>query len=279
MIKSITLLILVITLSSCSIYSRQKVRHSKTTSLVNFLYPSGEIPKDLPNPVLNLPLRVGIAFIPEENSGNHVEPALKIELLNAIKNEFENRKYIQNIQIIPQLYLSNGKNSQQLHQIKQLYQLDVIALVSYNQIVNRKENFFALTYLTIVGSYVFPGSHFNVNTLIDMALIDLNSNRLLFRAAGTHGSKGAAPEAYTKHRYDEHQNNDFSTAMSKLKNNLRTELHVFEQRIRSKNPNDDIQVKAKKGYEMSIDISQVFLLLSLLIIKLQQNSKLRQRKL
>ena len=261
----IILILVVILLSSCSMFGHEKVRHSRTTSLVNFLYPDGKIPDDLSAPILRLPLRVGLAYIPSIDNNSHIEPRLKLELLNAIKQQFEGRRYIQNIEIIPEMYISNRQNSNQLQQIQQLYQLDVIALVSYDQIVNRKENLLAITYLTIVGNYIFPGSHFNVSTLLDMALIDLNSQRLLFRAAGSHGSKGTTAEAYTRHQYDQHQNEDFAVAMDKLRTQLSFELQSFEQRLRAKDPNDEIQVEAKKGYEMAID-SQLLLLLILLVL-------------
>jgi rhombotail lipoprotein len=263
----VILIFTVFLLSSCSMLGHEKVRHSKTTSLVSFLYPDGKIPDDLNTPVLRLPLRVGLAYVPESGINSHIEPALKLQLLNTIKRAFEGRRYIQNIQIIPQMYLSHGQNSNQLQQIQQLYQLDVIALVSYDQIVNRKENILAITYLTIVGNYIFPGSHFNVSTLLDMALIDLKTKRLLFRAAGSHGSKGATAEAYTRHQYDIHQNDDFSVAMGMLKNNLTYELQAFEQRLRAKDPNDDIKVEAKKGYEMAIDFRLLLLLMALALFK------------
>ena len=261
----IILILVVILLSSCSMFGHEKVRHSRTTSLVNFLYPDGKIPDDLSAPILRLPLRVGLAYIPSIDNNSHIEPRLKLELLNAIKQQFEGRRYIQNIEIIPEMYISNRQNANQLQQIQQLYQLDVIALVSYDQIVNRKENLLAITYLTIVGNYISPGSHFNVSTLLDMALIDLNSQRLLFRAAGSHGSKGTTAEAYTRHQYDQHQNEDFAVAMDKLRTQLSFELQSFEQRLRAKDPNDEIQVEAKKGYEMAID-SQLLLLLILLVL-------------
>lgn len=260
--SKISLILLSFLLSSCSMLGHQQVRHSKTTSLVGFLYPDGKIPNDLSSPVLRLPLRIGLAYIPENGRNNHIEPAVKLQLLNNIKQQFEGLRYVQSIEIIPQMYVSGGRKSNQLQQIQQLYQLDVMALVSYDQIVNRKENLLAVTYLTIVGNYIFPGSHFKVSTLLDMALIDLKTKRLLFRAAGSHGSKGATAEAYTRHQYDQHQNNGFVVAMNQLTVNLSHELQAFEQRLRAKDPNDDIKVEAKKGYEMAADS----ILLSLLLL-------------
>jgi rhombotail lipoprotein len=126
-----------------------------------------------------------------------------------------------------------------------------LALVSYDQLVNRKENLLAVTYLSIVGNYIFPGSHFDVSTLIDLAVVDLDSKRLLFRAAGTHASKGTTAEAYTRHRYDQHQSQGFATAMQAMIGNLNLELINFEQRLKAKRPGDDIRVEARPGHQMN----------------------------
>lgn len=258
--KIILPVILSFLLSSCSMLGPEKVRHDRTTSLVEFLYPDGIIPSDQESPVLKLPLRVGLAYIPSQNQNSHINAPLKLELLNNIKNQFHGLAYVQSIEVIPEMYLNNRSGQSQLQQIKQLYQLDILALVSYDQLVNRKENIMALTYLTIVGNYIFPGSHFNVNTLIDLAVIDPATKRLLFRAAGSQGSKGTAAEAYTNHQYDQHQNVDFKLAMNQLTNNLVYELQSFETRLRAKKPNDDIKVEAKPGYEMAIDFKLLMLL-------------------
>lgn len=261
--RKIGFIICTIVLSSCSLYGHERVRHEKTTSLVNFLYPNGEIPQDMKSPTLRLPLRVGLAYVPAQGGGRSIDPRLKLELLSAIKQEFSSRRYIQDIQIIPQMYLSHNDRGDQLRQIKQLYQLDVMALVSYDQIVNRQDNLLSVTYLTIVGSYLFPGSQFDVSTLIDMALIDLDTKRLLFRAAGSQGSSGGGAEAYAANQYNKHQNQDFAAAMTMLRGNLNQELYLFEERLRAKDPNDDIKVEARPGYSMSSDPWLLLVLLGL----------------
>ena len=245
------LLICALQLSACSMLGTERVRHNKTTSLVNFLYPDGRIPQDLKSPTLRLPLRVGLAYVPGSGRQTGIDSRLKLELLEQVKSSFAAVRYIDRIEVIPELYVSPGGQGAQLDQLRQLYQLDVLALVSYDQLVNRKENLLAVTYLSIVGNYIFPGSHFDVSTLIDLAVIDLDSKRLLFRAAGTHGSKGTSAEAYTRHRYDQHQSQGFATAMHTMIGNLNLELSRFEQRLKAKRPGDDIRVEARPGYQMN----------------------------
>jgi len=245
-------------------FGTERVRHNKTTSLVQFLYPDGVIPQDLASPVLQLPLRVGLAYVPGNHQSGSLDPALKLELLNQVKQSFTNLDYVDRIEIIPELYMSGHNQGHQLDQLRQLYQLDVMALISYDQLVNRKENLLAVTYLTIAGNYIFPGSHFNVSTLIDLAVIDLQSKRLLFRAAGTNSSKGTTAEAYTRHQYDKHQANDFVSAMHLMVSHLGTELINFERRLKEQRPGEEIRVEARPGYKMSVDWS--ILLISGLII-------------
>jgi rhombotail lipoprotein len=176
---------------------------------------------------------------------------LKKNTLEQVKASFAAVEYIDRIEVIPELYTSSRGQGPQLDQLRQLYQLDVLALVSYDQLVNRKENLLAVTYLSIVGNYIFPGSHFDVSTLIDLAVIDLDSKRLLFRAAGTHASKGTSAEAYTRHRYDRHQSQGFASAMHTMIGNLNLALNQFEERLKAKRPGDDIRVEARPGYQMN----------------------------
>ena len=245
------LLMCALQLSACSMLGSERVRHNKTTTLVNFLYPDGHIPQDLKSPVLRLPLRVGLAYVPGSGHQTGIDSRLKLELLEQVKASFAAVEYIDRIEVIPELYTSSRGQGPQLDQLRQLYQLDVLALVSYDQLVNRKENLLAVTYLSIVGNYIFPGSHFDVSTLIDLAVIDLDSKRLLFRAAGTHASKGTSAEAYTRHRYDRHQSQGFASAMHTMIGNLNLALNQFEERLKAKRPGDDIRVEARPGYQMN----------------------------
>lgn len=276
--KLLIVIVCSLTVSGCSIFGQQKVRHNKSTSLVEYLYPSGHIPDNQEKPILNLPLRVGLAFIPEQNQRNTISAASKLELLNEVKNTFSQLEYVASIEVIPETYLRNHSNANHFKQLGQLYQLDVMALVSYDQIINRKENILALTYLTIVGTYIFPGSHFDISTLLDLAVIDVNSKRLLLRAAGTHASKGTVAEAYTAHQYDQHQIRNFKNAMQEMTDNLVIEVAHFEQRLRENRP-EDIKVKAKKGYDMAFNNQLILYLLIIVLMRaIQSNLKIYVRK-
>lgn len=273
-IRFFLLVIVLMFINGCALFGEYRDRHTRSTSLVQFLYPNGNPPlQDKPNPVLNLPLKVGLAFIPGGNN-SQITPATKNTLLENVKQAFESRVYIDEITIIPEIYLQQRKGFSTLEQIKSLYQLDVIALVSYDQIVNGRDNIFSLSYLTIVGAYIFPGSGYDVNTLIDLAVIDINSQSILFRSAGTSGSKGVVAEAYKQQAYRKKQNQGFAKAMQQMQDNLQVELGKFEQRLRKKDPNERIQVRHRAGYSGgSVSLSLLILLVFLSLIKYHVRKK------
>jgi len=237
-------------LSSCTMLGNYRKSHTQSTSLVQFLYPDGKLPlTDKVNPVLNLPLRVGLAFIPDKVNNTVISVVTKNQLLENVKVVFESREYVAEITIIPELYLHGSRGYSTLNQIKTLYQLDVVALVSYDQVLNSQESLLGLSYLTIVGAYIFRGTGYNVNTLMDLAVVDVDSQSILFRAAGMSTSKDKhIAYAYHKKAFHEKQNKEFEVAMGQMQGNLVLELDKFEHRLRNRDESEPIEVNYRKGY-------------------------------
>ena len=92
--------------------------------------------------------------------------------------------YIDRIEVIPSSYLKGGQGFSTLEQVSRLYDVDIIALVSYDQVSQTLENNAAFLYLTIVGLYVIPGNENTVQTFVDTAVFDVKSRKMLFRAPG-----------------------------------------------------------------------------------------------
>ena len=86
-------------LGGCSLFGLSR-KTERSSSVVSFLYPDQKEP--LPPtaiPVLRLPLRVGIAFVPAENAGNrgyYGQPAIsemqKTVLMQRVAEEFKGRE-------------------------------------------------------------------------------------------------------------------------------------------------------------------------------------------
>src|SRR5690349_6539742 len=102
-------LVVVFLLSGCSAFSSMMCHpHCRSTAssscLVNFLYPSGsDPPKENYIPQLNLPVRVGIAFIPQSHDlpPAGLEAARREEIVERIRKRFADRKFVSEIVMIP----------------------------------------------------------------------------------------------------------------------------------------------------------------------------------
>lgn len=164
-----------------------------TSSLVNFLYPDGKMPPaNDAIPQLRVPLRVGLAFLPSQiaNSTTQLDAAHKEELLDKIRARFADRKFVSEIVVIPDYYLASNKGFAGLEGVQRLYNIDVMALASYDQVTYKDDNKLSLGYLTIVGAYILKGSRHDVSTLVDLAVVDPATRSLVLRAGGTDTQHG-----------------------------------------------------------------------------------------
>lgn len=209
-------------------------RGGVSSSLVDFLYPEGEIPPPpvdtIPN--LQVPLRVGLAFVPGKND-TQVSEVLKAQLLDKTKAAFAGYDFIKEIVVIPDAYLRSGGGWTSLEQVSRLYQTDVIALVSYDQVANADDNKASLLYWTIVGAYVIPGTNRAVQTFVDTAVFDIQTRKLLFRAPGINRDESSSTLVNLDEEMRESQYKGFNAAFDDMNRNLATELGKFRERIKT----------------------------------------------
>jgi rhombotail lipoprotein len=209
-------------------------RQGVSSSLVDFLYPSGEEPPKPPQtiPALELPIKVGLAFVPTLNGTGALTEAERIGLLNKVKEHFSTREFIAEIQVIPEAYMRSGQGFQSLEQVSRLYDLDVFALVSYDQVAHTAERSSSFLYWTIVGAYVVEGNKNDVNTFVDTAVFDVPTRKLLFRAPGVSEIKSTSTLVGVERDMRAGQQKGFDQAMADMTVNLDKELDSFRERIR-----------------------------------------------
>jgi rhombotail lipoprotein len=179
--------------ASCAPGCESQTRN--TSSLVNFLYPGGNSPPASNSiPELHVPLRVGLAFLPSQASYGSatLDAAQKEVLLERIRQRFSSRKFVSEIVIVPEYYLANARGFAGLDGVQRLYNVDVMALVSYDQVTHTDDNRLSLGYLTIVGAFVLRGSSQETATLVDLAVVDPVTRSLILRAGGTHAWHGTS---------------------------------------------------------------------------------------
>lgn len=232
-------------LAGCaSMFSHPAAR--QTGSIVEYLYPnSNDAPAMQPTVTqLRPPVRVGIAFVP--GSGRTELPeAEKARLLERIRDAFSQYQYIGHIEIIPTGYLRPRGGFDNLDMVARMFNVEVVTLVSYDQIRFDDPNRLAVLYWTIVGAYLVNGDQYDVQTMLDAAVIDVKSRKLLFRAPGTSQVKGSATMANFGERSRAAQTDGFRLAVDQLIPRLQSELHSFKERIKS---DPAYRVVNKDGY-------------------------------
>jgi rhombotail lipoprotein len=240
----------VLLLGGCALWSNQS--RSQNTSVSQFLYPTQAQHVDTARvPVLSLPLRVGIAFVPParnsyNNAPGRITENAKVALLKRVSAEFSALPSVGSIQIIPSAYLRPDGGFANLDQVKNMFGVDVIALVAYDQTQFTDEGLLSLAYWTIVGAYVVQGEKNDTQTLMEAAVFDIKSRQLLFRAPGDSQVKASATPVNLSEQLQIDSRKGFDDATTELIANLKTELENFKARV--KDSPQDFQIEHKPGY-------------------------------
>jgi rhombotail lipoprotein len=235
-------LVTVLTLSGCV---GQQTRIS--SSVVDYLYPEQSKTRIEPSiPQLKVPLKAGIAFVPQRSGrraglglwathvgGGSLTEALKADLLDRVARNFTQYEFVSDIEIVPSSYLRPGGGFANLDQIRSLYGIDVIALVSYDQVQFTDEGLLSLTYWTLIGAYIVSGEKNDTSTLMDTAVYDIASRKLLFRAPGSNNLQGRSTPVNLSEELRVDSRKSFEIATEDMINNLDRELTKFREKIKA----------------------------------------------
>jgi rhombotail lipoprotein len=215
------------------------------TSVVNYLYPERSDRVETPAvPVLQLPLHIGVAFVPAEQGACRPcdEAALseteRMALMKRVADHFRaDSALVKTIEIIPSAYLSPKGSFTNLDQLRSMFGVDVIALISYDQIQFTDQGRTSLTYWTLVGAYLVEGEKNDTRTLVDAAVYDIASRRLLFRAPGVSHIKGSSTPVNLGEELRRDSEHGFRDASADLVTNLDQQLTDFREKVK-KSPDE-----------------------------------------
>jgi rhombotail lipoprotein len=215
-------------------------------SIVDYLYPDAKEPPKLEPTVtrLRLPVRVGIAFVPGGGRGAGPQEAAQLQLLERVKASFSQYDFIGSMEGIPAAYLRPRGGFDNLDQVARMFNVDVIALVSYDQIRFNDTNRLAVLYWTVVGAYLIKGDQYDVQTMVDAAVFDVRSRKLLFRAPGTSQVKGSSTMAGYGKEVRGAQSDGYLQAVDQMIPALQLQLAGFRERAKS---DPGIQVERRNG--------------------------------
>ncbi|MFO1318846.1 MAG: rhombotarget lipoprotein [Burkholderiales bacterium] len=233
---TLLLLLLAVALGGCmSNQSRQRA------SVVEYLYPDRNNPMpETGIPVLTLPIRVGLAFVPG-GSGSELSEVERQELLARVASHFRQHPYVGAIELVPSSYVSPKGGFDNLEQIRSMLGADVIALVSYDQLQSSRQSALpawlglqGMTVWTLVGAYVIPNETNTTHTLMDTAVFDIASRKMLFRAPGTSRVKGSSNLFGDGHELRSDSMDGYRMAAQDMIRNLDHQLVAFADRTKER---------------------------------------------
>lgn len=247
-VKVLIALALGLCLSACGHINNS---HHYSSSAVNYLYPDQQHALAKQGiPELDLPIKVGIAFVPEsstsEENGSVLTAAEKMGLMRQVQEHFQAYKFVHSLKLIPSNYLYREGGFDNLRQIKAMHDIDAIALISYDQNQFTEEGFASISYWTIVGAYLVPGEHNDTHTMVDASVYHIESETLLFRAPGINHIKSKATPINLSAQLRLDSNRGFKQASSNLIIKLDQQLQQF--RRMAKTSPDKIQLNYSEAY-------------------------------
>ena len=226
-----------------------KYKHYNT-SMIRFLGPDENTIQiqETTEPQITVPLKVGIAFAPSLDYGEDFPEKERMSPMRKIASRFEEYKFVETIELIPSLYMEQSGGFSNLDKLKQLFSIDIIMLLSYDQSQFKDTGALSLTYWTLIGAYFVKGEKNDTYTLIDAALFHIPSRKMLFRASGINHIRNSATPINLSEQAREDSLIGFRQASMDLLKNLNEKLYYFRKAIRSSS--GEFKLKLKPGYKL-----------------------------
>jgi rhombotail lipoprotein len=245
---AVLLVSVALALSACASYEKSN-RQRQVASVVSFLYPGSQ---EVPPPsdtvaVIKVPFRIGVAFVPDTADPTFRLPeSERLRLAGLVRDAFAKYPFISQIEAVPSLYLEPGGGFANLDRVASLLRLDVIALISYDQVQHADASEWSMLYWTLVGAYVVHGDRYDVMTAVETAVFDVRSRHLLMRAAGTSNVKGSATMIGFTETSRAARTQSFEQAVNMMISSLHGEVKAFRERA----PRDPkIRLDLPPGYD------------------------------
>lgn len=226
-------------------------RREHSSSLVKFLYPEGQKrPLQAETVHLTLPVKVGLVFVPNNTSYDFSRGPLptgeQVKLLDRVAEHFRQYRFVDKVEVIPSNYVAAGGGFANLDALANMYDVDILGLVSYDQVQNTDEGALSFLYWTIVGAYTVPAERNVTTTFVDTAVFDLKSRKLLFRAPGISRDKRHSTAINNPEALREASQSGFDTAFDQMIVNLDQSLAGFKDKVRDQP--EHYKVSYAKGY-------------------------------
>lgn len=241
-------------LAGCEMGFKERDQQRHGASVMEYLYPGESTtatvaPADLTQ--LRVPLRIGVAFVPSGALASAgATDTQQQQLLAGVVKAFERYPFVGELKMIPSQYLRAAGGFPDLQRAATVFDVDVVALLSYDQVQFTEKNRASAWYWTLIGAYVVNGDQYDVHTLIEASVMDVKSRRLLFRAAGTSVAKGESTMSNIAEATRAARSAGFRQAVDQLIPNLQAALAVFREKARAGTA-AGVDLKLPPGYDPS----------------------------
>jgi rhombotail lipoprotein len=207
---------------------------------------------------LQLPLSLGIAFVPNEATTRRGDvglghgpdgvfaPDQENLLQQKVAEVFTAKPWTQSFKIIPSHYLAKGGGFADLDQVCRTFGVEVIALLSVDQIQFSSPRWYSWTYWTLVGAYMVKGDKNDTTTLVDAAVYHVPTRTFLFRAGGVGTVKGSSSWSGREEAFRAQSKESLALAMTDLSKSLDQGVAAFKQDL-LKGSRKDVLLVDKAG--------------------------------
>lgn len=180
------------------------VTTQRQSSLLDYISRKEETPAPAQTAKIHSSLRVGVVFIPggsakstdrqmdQEIGRVLVTQEQEAKLTAIIQEHLTGKPWISDCKVIPSTYLSLGGGFEDLEKVARMYGLDIMMLVSVNQVQFTDPKWYSWTYVTVVGAYTIKGEKNDTSTFVDGAVFHVPTRTLLFRAGGSNILKASS---------------------------------------------------------------------------------------
>jgi len=242
-------------LASCAVPATT----NRQSSLVDYLSPKEEATTTPEKITVRLPLDVGVAFVPAggtkttdkgfgtaSDAGVFITLDQEHRLAEMIRTNFAEKPWIRNFKVIPSSYLTAGGGFKDMERVSVLNRVDIMILVSLNQVQFTDPRWYSWTYWTLVGAYAVKGDKNDTSTYVDAAVFHVPSHLMLFRADGTSTVKGGATWAQREAKLREKSAEGLGLAIQDLCRRLDEAVATFKSEVAA-GRRQDVQLLDKDG--------------------------------
>ena len=219
-------------LNGCASMS-DKTKQRQVASMLGYLLPCSEQSAAQSDKVadIQVPLHIGVAFVPDSGDPACLLPETeRLALAGKVREALAGDPFVKDIEAVPSLYLEPGGGFDNLERIAALLRLDVVALISCDQVQYAGANRWSFLYWTGIGACVIEGDKYDVLTAVETAVFDVCSRRMLMRAAGTSTLKGEATWVGFAERSRQARSEAFCVAVQQMIGKLQRETQALRER-------------------------------------------------